>query len=161
MNYLTIREEVFTEVEMQEITGEANENWKIKRDPLWFEIRSIDEGIQTTMSKTAKRIYESIKTNCNFEITNKSGLEIWININKRHGLHYDCDEALRKLTGLVKHPIVSSVYYLKVPDEGGELVLYKNASNRALEDVYSGNKESTALGYPEKIKPRRKQLSGV
>ena len=153
-----IAEEIFTEEEMREIAGEAIKGWKVKRNPLWLEIKNLDQENKTTMVKIAKRIYETIRTNREVEITEKSGLEIWININKKHGLHYDCDEALRKLTGLIRHPILSSVYYLEVPDEGGELVLYKNATKRALQDVYSGNNKSKELGTPEIIRPQKNNL---
>ena len=151
-------EEIFTEKEMREIAGEAIEGWKVERNPLWLEVEDLEQENKTTMGKIAKRIYETIRANCKVEITRKSGLEIWININKKHGLHYDCDEALRKLTGLIKHPILSSVYYLEVPDKGGELVLYENATKRALQDVYSGNNKSKELGTPEIIRPRKNNL---
>jgi len=153
-----ITEEIFTEEEMREIAEEAIKGWKVKRNPLWLEIRNLDQENKTIMGKIAKRIYEKIRVNCKVEISKKSGLEIWININKKHGLHYDCDEALRKLTGLIKHPILSSVYYLEVPDEGGQLVLYKNATKKALQDVYGGNKESKELGKPEIIRPKQNNL---
>ena len=153
-----ITEEIFTEEEMREIAEEAIKGWKVKRNPLWLEIRNLDQENKTIMGKIAKRIYEKIRVNCKVEISKKSGLEIWININKKHGLHYDCDEALRKLTGLIKHPILSSVYYLEVPDQGGQLVLYKNATKKALQDVYGGNKESKELGKPEIIRPKQNNL---
>ena len=153
-----ITEEIFTEEEMREIAEEAIKGWKVKRNPLWLEIRNLDQEDKTTMGKIAKRIYEKIRVNCKVEISKKSGLEIWININKKHGLHYDCDEALRKLTGLIKHPILSSVYYLEVPDEGGQLVLYINATKKALQDVYGGNKKSKELGTPEIIRPKQNNL---
>ena len=158
MKYPVIAEEIFTDEEMREIAEEAIKGWKVKRNPLWLEIKSLEQENKTTMGKIEKRIYETIEANCIVEIRNKSGLEIWININKKHGLHYDCDEALRKLTGLIKHPILSSVYYLEVPDKGGELVLYENAAKRALQDVYSGNNKSKELGTPEIIRPRKNNL---
>jgi hypothetical protein len=158
MKHPMIAEEIFTEKEMSEIAVEAIEGWKVKRNPLWLEIKNLDQKNKTTMGKIAKRIYEKIRVNGKIEINNKSGLEIWININKKHGLHYDCDEALRKLTGLIKHPILSSVYYLEIPDEGGELVLYKNATKKALQDVFAGNKKSQELGIPEIIRPRKNNL---
>ena len=158
MKYPVIAEEIFTEEEMREIAEEAIKGWKVRRNPLWLEIKSLDQENKTTMGKIAKRIYETIEANCIVEISNKSGLEIWININKKHGLHYDCDESLRKLTGLIKHPFISSVYYLEVPEEGGELVLYKNATKKALQDVYGGIKKSKELGTPEIIRPRKNNL---
>lgn len=158
MRFPMVAEKIFTEKEMREIAGEAIQGWKVKRNPLWLEIKNLEQENKTTMGKIAMRIYETIRANYKVKIARKSGLEIWVNIDKKHGLHYDCDEELRKLTGLIKHPILSSVYYLEVPDEGGELVLYKNATKRALQDVYSGNSKSKELGTPEIIRPRKNSL---
>ncbi len=151
MKRLQVIGNIFTEAEMGEIAKEAKENWNRKRDPLWMELREL-EKVNTTMGKVAKKIYEVIDANWEFKVNIKSGLEIWININKRHGLHYDCDEALRQLTGLMKYPILSSVYYLKVPTSGGELVLFTNACNKSVNDIYDRKEKSTELGKPKRVK---------
>ena len=47
---------------------------------------------------------------------------------------------------------------MEVPEEGGELVLYKNATKKALQGVYGGIKKSEELGTPEIIRPRKNNL---
>ena len=54
-------EEIFTEKEMREIAGEAIKGWKVKRNPLWLEIKSLDQENKTTMGKIAKEYMRQLR----------------------------------------------------------------------------------------------------
>ena len=51
MKYPVIAEEIFTEEEMREIAEEAIKGWKVKRNPLWLEIKSLDQENKKQWSK--------------------------------------------------------------------------------------------------------------
>ena len=51
-----IAEEIFTEEEMREIAEEAIKGWKVKRNPLWLEIKKSRPGEQDNNGQNSKNI---------------------------------------------------------------------------------------------------------
>ena len=71
------------------------------------------------------------------------GCEYWVNINRRQGYHYDCDEVLRTEYGILQFPVLSSVYYLFFDSIfGGEIEIYEETTKKEeFLQLYSGNHE--------------------
>ena len=150
--------DVFNSHDRLHIYNEALTNWTTKRDPEWININNRHGENSLVIDLLAKRIYKAMATNWDIKINKNSGLELWININKRQGLHYDCDETLRQMTGLMRYPSLSGVYYSIVPSFGGDLILFKEAFDSAISNVYNKNINKIELGNATKIKPTENSL---
>ena len=58
------------------------------------------------------------------DLTGIVGYEFWDQNNNKVDWHYDKDEVLYEKEKILKHPICSTIYYLKVNDlTGGQLVI--------------------------------------
>ena len=92
------------------------------------------------------------------EMKYEYGTEFWIDIKKQQGLHCDCDEKLRQKAEVMRYPICSSAYYLKVPLEGGGLVINERESHVIINKIYTSKSTNYALGRTVNIKPQLNQL---
>ena len=95
-------------------------------------------------------------------ITQNDGYEYWLNINKQQNYHYDCDEGLRQKYGILRFPIVSTVFYISCPTERegkkGSLILHKATNNvRAIYDLYN-KKEDHLSTESQIITPKENRL---
>lgn len=95
-------------------------------------------------------------------ITQNDGYEYWLNINKQQNYHYDCDEGLRQKHGILRFPIVSTVFYISCPSqrEGrkGSLILHKETTNiKAIYDLYK-KKEDHLSTELQTITPKENRL---
>jgi len=75
-------------------------------------------------------------------INSDTGYEYWLNINKQQDYHFDCDEGLRQKHGILRFPIVSTVFYISCPEQSyskkGDLMLHKEQVNiKSIHNVYS------------------------
>lgn len=144
--------------EVNALKQEANRNWVNPRDSVWLTNHQMRGKAANIIEKTGKKIIENIGLALGEEIKSNYGLEFWININKQQKLHCDCDETLRQKAGIMRYPVCSSVYYLKVPMQGGELVIYEQASHEKINQIYTSNSKSESLGASIVIKPQKNQL---
>ena len=95
-------------------------------------------------------------------ITQNDGYEYWLNINKQQSYHYDCDEGLRQKHGVLRFPVVSTVFYISCPPqrEGkkGSLILHKETNNiKAIYDLYN-KKEDHLSTELQTITPKENRL---
>ena len=158
MDNIMLKSELLTLSEVNELEKEAYKNWNKTREAVWVGFEHKKKHPIGIIQKTAKKIIDSMANDFGKEIKYEYGLEFWININKQQGLHCDCDETLRKKAGVMRYPICSSVYYLKVPLEGGDLVIHERASHETINKIYTSKSTNYALGRSINIKPQFNQL---
>ena len=144
--------------EVSALEQEASKNWVKPRDSLWISKHQIHRKEANIITKTGEKIIETMSLALGKEIKSHYGLEFWININKQQGLHCDCDETLRQKAGIMRYPVCSSVFYLKAPIQGGELVIYEQAPHEKINQIYTSKIKNGSLGASMIIKPQRNQL---
>lgn len=158
MNNLLLKSNLLNLSEVNDLEEEAYSNWNNPREAEWTSIKQENTSSNEIIKKAARKIINSMVVDFNKEVESCYGLEYWININKRQRLHCDCDEILRLKAGIMRYPICSSVYFLRVPPEGGELVIHEQASHETINEIYTSNSKRYLLGAPIIIKPEFNQL---
>ena len=91
-----------------------------------------------------------------------AGYEYWTNINKQQNYHYDCDEGLRQKHGILRFPVISTVFYISCPTQQeinkGSLILHKETDNiKAIYDLYKKKEDNLSLEI-QKIEPKENRL---
>ena len=158
MDKLKEQKNFLSEDEINELKHEISEHWKNNRNAYWISIKNCDNP-KNIAEKLCRKILEKIEANITKELNDESGFEFWVNINARQGLHCDCDEVLRTQLGVMKYPVISSVYYHKIVSKKGRLILYRKADHETIDRIYT-NKEVTneQLGISKAIIPEPNKL---
>lgn len=144
--------------EIKQLIRLAEMDWTVKRKALWISAEQENNECEQLLKKLANKILGSVINRYDVKKKQGLGLELWININNQHSLHCDCDEVLREKTGLMRYPICSTVYYLKVPKNGGELIIFEQASHENIAKIYEGMEDTRSLGESTTIKPKVDEL---
>ena len=95
-------------------------------------------------------------------ITPTDGYEYWLNINKKQGFHYDCDEGLRQKHGVIRLPLVSTVFYISCPDQQeaktGSLILHQQTEDIAeIHKLYTQQSVELSSEY-QRVSPKENRL---
>jgi len=96
-------------------------------------------------------------------INSDTGYEYWLNINKRQDYHFDCDERLRQKHGILRFPIVSTVFYISCPEQAGtkrgDLMLHKEKVDiRSIHNLYSKNEPLELSSEFQLVSPKENRL---
>ena len=126
-------------------------------------------GKKSETANTNNYILRGIAVKIKQELINKklinsdTGYEYWLNINKRQDYHFDCDEGLRQKHGVLRFPIISTVFYISCPEQTsnkkGDLKLHKEQVDiKSIHNLYSKNDPLELSHEFQLVSPKENRL---
>lgn len=158
MEKLKEQKNLLSNEEINELRHEISEHWRNSRNAYWISKKECYNP-KNISEKLCGKILKKIEANIIDDLNDESGFEFWVNINAKQGLHCDCDEVLRTQLGIMKYPVISSVYYHKIVSKKGRLVLYRKANHEIIDRIYTNKKVTCEqLGMSKVIIPEPNKL---